>query len=85
MYRDMIHAHLFGYILQRLFAQVRVFQRQFTAKRVSRSLRQTNTTWLSQRLQPRSNIHPITVKIIALDDDITEIDSEPKFYALLFR
>ena len=38
-----------------------------------------NATGLGQRLEPRGNVDTVAVDVVALNDHITEIDSDPQY------
>src|SRR6202007_2011518 len=37
-----------------------------------------------QRLDPGCDVHAITIDVVAVDDDVTDIDADPKLYPSIF-
>jgi hypothetical protein len=51
---------------------------------IERRARDANTAWLSHRLQSCCYVYPIAIDIVALDDDIAEIDPNAKSNLMCF-
>ena len=50
---------------------------------VADSARDADTAGLSQRFEPRRNIHPVAENIVLLDDHVSEIDADAEVDAPL--
>jgi len=37
-----------------------------------------------QRLDPVGDIHAVTINVVAVDDDVTDIDADPELYSTVF-
>jgi len=44
--------------------------------------RNADAPWLGQRLEPRGNVDAVAINIVALDNDIAEIDADTQYYRL---
>ena len=47
--------------------------------------RNADAAWLSQLLNPRSQIYAIPVNVVAIMNNFTEVDADPELEAFFFR
>ncbi len=76
--------HRLGDVLDALFSNVRESVGQPVADVVAHRARDADATRLGQGLQPRRDVYPVAENIVAVDNDVAEIDSDPESDALLF-
>src|SRR5262245_10719976 len=71
-------------VLQALRAHLDKEDVDFAAHLMERIVRHADAARLSQPLQASSDIDAIAKDVIALDDDVTEVDADPKRNAPFF-
>ena len=60
------------------------FDRDLVAHLLRSTARYVDATGVRQRLDPGGNIHPVTIDVVALDDDVTDINANPELYPSVF-
>jgi hypothetical protein len=75
--------HWLGDVLEGPGTPIFNIERNLTAGVVEDSPGNADAAWLSQSFEPRGDIHSITVKIIAVDYDVAQIDANPQLDTLI--
>ena len=78
--RDPINPHGLREILDLLLAQILIGERQLLVHVLIGGLRDAHPAGLGQALQARREVDPVAVEVIALDDDVAEIDADPQLH-----
>ena len=60
------------------------FDRDLVAHLVRGTARYVDAAGVRQRLDPGGNIHAVTIDVVAIDDDVTDIDANPELYPTVF-
>ena len=60
------------------------FDRDLVAHLVRSTARYVDAAWVRQRLDPGGDIHAVTIDVVAIDDDVTDIDANPELYTTVF-
>ena len=60
------------------------FDRDLVAHLLRSTARYVDAAGVRQRLDPGGDIHPVTIDVVALDDDVTDIDADPELYPTVF-
>jgi hypothetical protein len=58
---------------------------QLVSNLVTNDLAYADVTGLAHSFKPRRNVHTVTVDVIAVNNDVSEVDAYPKFDKLLVR
>ena len=56
------------------------FDRDLVAHLLRSTARYVDAAGVRQRLDPGGDIHPVTIDVVALDDNVTDIDANPELY-----
>src|SRR5579871_386668 len=72
------HAHRASDVLHGLLTEVSKGYRELIPNLVVRRPRDTNAAGLAERFQTRGNIDAVTKYVVAVDDDIADVDADPK-------
>ena len=75
---DSEHAHGLWNILDQLFSEVLERDLELVANEIPYPARYDDCTWLGKALQAGCYVDSVTIDILAFDDHITDIDSDPK-------
>src|ERR1700730_13742608 len=67
-------------ILDRLLARVFVGKRQLVAHLVVRRARDTDTTRSRETLQPRPDVYPIAIDLLAFDHHVAEVHADAELH-----
>jgi hypothetical protein len=65
-------------VFDALFAQILESVGQLVADLVSHHPRDADPPWLGERFQARRDIHAVAEDVVAVDDDVTEVDPDPE-------
>ena len=74
------HPHRLGDVLDRLFAQILVAQRQLVLDMVIHRPRDADAARLGQAFQSCGNVDPVPVEPLALDNHIAHVDADAKLH-----
>ena len=86
MRSDPIDLHRAGDVLEALHRRgCRRRNRQPAADLIVDDARYADPARLGDPLQPGRDIHPVAVDVVALDDDVAEVDADPEYDPLVFR
>src|SRR4029077_4552004 len=72
-----------GDVLDLLLAQILEDKGQPVAHVIMDRIGDEHPAGIGQSLDPRSNVDAIAIEVVALDDDVTEIDADAQFDAAL--
>jgi hypothetical protein len=72
-------------ILEILLAQISELDRDFAANLIVSGGRDANAAWFGNALKPGRNIDAVTENVVALDQDVTEVDPDPECPSIIFR
>ena len=78
------HADRARDVLHRLLAEVGEGERQLVPDLVIRGAGDAQTTRLAERFEARRNVHAVAEDVIAVDDDVADVDPDPKNDPLVF-
>jgi hypothetical protein len=62
-------------IFELLLAHILKYEIKLAACVLMHSVRHADSTWLGKSLQTRCNVHAISENVVAVDDDVTDIDA----------
>ena len=71
-------------VLDGLFPARLDFDRDLVAHLVRSTARYVDAAGVRQRLDPGGDIHAVTIDVVAIDDNVTDIDADPKLYPTVF-
>src|SRR5262245_15285681 len=77
--------HRLGKVLDGLFALVDELDFEFVADLVTHYRRTGNAAGLRQRFEPGRQVDAIAVEIVAIDDDVADIDADAEFDLAIIR
>ena len=60
------------------------FDRHLVAHLLRSTARYVDAAGIRQRLDPGGDIHAIAIDVVAIDDDVTDIDADPELYPTVF-
>ena len=60
------------------------FDRDLVAHLVRSTARYVNAAGVRQRLDPGGDIHAVAIDVVAIDDDVADIDADPELYPTVF-
>ena len=60
------------------------FDRDLVAHLLRSAARCVDATGVRQRVDPGGDIHPVAIDVVALDDDVTDINANPELYPTVF-
>src|ERR1700733_3317705 len=72
------HAHRASDVLHSLLTEVSESYRELIPNLVVRRPRDTHAAGLAERFQTRGDIDAVTKYVVAVDDDIADVDADPK-------
>ena len=72
-------------VLDLLLAAVGEGQRQLVAHLAAGDVRNAQASRLANRFQPRGDIHAVAEQVIAVDDDVADVDADPEHDAFVVR
>src|SRR5207244_3557887 len=78
------HANGPGDVLDLLLAEIGKSQWQLVADLIARDLRDAEATRFADRLEPRRDVHAVAENIIAVDNDVANIDADAQDEAFVF-
>ena len=73
-----INTDRLDYVFDLLQAQILKPGVEFTSDMIKYRARNANTPWNCYSLQPRSDVDTIAINIISINDDIAQVNSNPK-------
>jgi hypothetical protein len=77
------HTYRLGDVLDLLLAQILVAQRELVLDMFMNGARDADAAGVGEALQPRRDVDPITVDLIALDNHVAEVDADPELHPAL--
>src|SRR5216684_8401680 len=77
------HPHRLGDVLDRLWAEVLVAQRELVAQVLADGAGDTDAAGFGETLQARRHIDPVAVDLFALDHHVAEVDPDAEFHPAL--
>ena len=77
--------HRMGDVLDGLVALVGEVQIEFVADLVAHRRRTGNAAGTGQTLQPDRHVHAVAIEIVAVDDEVAEIDAHAELEMAVFR
>src|SRR5207237_8043931 len=80
----MVHMHLPLDVLDRMLAHVLEDAGHFPLDVVANHFGQGYAARRSERLQPRGHVNALAITVVTLDDNFSQIDTNPVAYALHF-
>src|SRR6516164_2179755 len=83
--RNAVYAHRAGDVLDPLLAQILEDKGQPIAHVIINGIRYEHPTGIGQGFDPRRNIDPVSINVVALDDDIAKVDPDAKLEPLTNR
>ena len=82
---DGIGPHGASDILEVMFAQISELDRDLPANLIVSGRRDANAARFRDALKPRRNIDAVTEDVVALDQDVAEVDPDPEQHTLVLR
>jgi hypothetical protein len=79
------HPHWLGDVFDPLCAEVLIVQRQLFVDVFVDGARYANAAGVGETLQPRRDVDPVTVDLIALDHHVAEVDADAELHPALRR
>src|SRR5216684_3260447 len=79
------HPHRLGDVLDRLWAEVLVAQRELVAEVLADGAGDTDAAGFGETLQTRRHVDPVAVDLFALDHHVAEVDPDTKLHPLVRR
>ena len=76
--------HRPGDVLDRPFAQIFQHDLQLVAHRIAHGARDEDRARFGDALQPRRNVDPVSVDVVAFDDDVAQVDADAELDAAVF-
>ncbi len=70
-----------GDVLERLLAEIGDREIEFSARLRQHRVRDADAAGLGHRFEPRGDVDPVAMNVVAVDDDVAEIDPEAELDA----
>ena len=81
---DAEHLDRSGDVLDGLLPARLDFYRDLVAHLLSSTARYVDAAGVRQGLDPGGDIHAVSINVVAIDDDVTDIDPDPELYPTVF-